>query len=426
MLSATLFDKKEHAEQMLRIMGFLTGKRLTDASKLQLVARLEAIQVSREQSNGHPAESTNISIETNARSNHKTIKRTNVCTDRGSEANQTWLHDCIIQVLKPILFSSMSPPKLPFPNIVKNLYIAVHSTYAAEIMEIVEQLGHAVRKMKTSKGKAAQESMAQITIFLHQIEAKKVPIMFALAKQFLSRSANSKIILFVWFLDSIDFLSRQFESLGYKPLVLHGSVDDDDRADAIRNFNRPDGEYRVFIAITNVGSVGINLQDQHGKWPRFSMGIPHYRIIDMHQAAGRTYRTGTMSQPETIFLYVQCDGQIVEEASLLKSIAEKSGVMDDLTSDTGADSESRGSANSQREISESRGSAKSQRECSESNAACEDKTNDTSDDKSNDSDAIIYPGYYPNMTLTNLVFDAHNVQLTKIDPTCPVEECPIG
>jgi hypothetical protein len=394
LLSATLFDKKEHAEQMLRITGFLTGKRLTDATKAQMTARLYMMQKAairhqqriavRDMQRIAVRDMQRIEVQDKINSSDEKEKPATipVCTERGADANDKWMHECVTQILKPMLFSSMSPPKLKFPNMVKNLYIAVHSKYAEEMMELIVQLGQAVRKMKSSKGKAARESMAQVTVFLHQIETKKVPIMLALAKQYLSRSSQTKIILFVWYLDSVDFLRRQFESMGYKSLALHGSVNDDDRADAIRNFNRPDGEYRVFIAITQVGSVGINLQDQDGRWPRFSIGIPHYRIIDMHQAAGRTYRTGTMSQPETVFLYVQCEGEIVEEASLLKSIAEKSGVMDDLTSQTTA--------------------------------------------KQDDEDEIVYPGRYPNVCLTNLLFDAQNMQLTKIDPSCPVEERPIG
>jgi hypothetical protein len=115
----------------------------------------------------------------------------------------------------------------------------------------------------------------------------------------------------------------------YDPIVLTGKVDKKTRAKLIREFQESDNK-RVIIANTAVGGQSISLHDTKGPRtlpdgryidPRRHLNVmPSYKLIDLEQASGRSYRFGTKTDVEVDFTYGE-EGAIL--IPVFESLARK-------------------------------------------------------------------------------------------------------
>ncbi len=138
---------------------------------------------------------------------------------------------------------------------------------------------------------------------------------------------NVKINVFLDYKESINIIMKFLEF--YKPAKITGDSEctKERRREIINKFNEPNDELRLLIIISQIGSDSIELDDKHGNFPRVGLGFPDFYYSRFFQCPGRNQRRFTQSN--SMFFWCLINTQEYSEESVLKSINEKSTVMEE-------------------------------------------------------------------------------------------------
>ena len=170
-------------------------------------------------------------------------------------------------------------------------------------------------------------SFAAIQQALIMIETAKIGTIMRIVRYKLKSNPNMKVVVCVNYLDTIADLAQYLSDLS--PLVLTGAINDRKRRQLLQEFQQPNTDHRLLIANTTVCGAGIDLDDQHGNYPRFCLVNPNYSTIMLYQVCHRIYRKNTMSDSTVQFLYMKehC------ELRILEALARKSAIMKETTAE---------------------------------------------------------------------------------------------
>jgi|SRR6056297_1374082 len=143
-----------------------------------------------------------------------------------------------------------------------------------------------------------------------------------------------KVIICVNYVKSIDILKQAFAK--YSPLVLKGDVSMKCRKKILIKFQSPTNKHRVLICNTRVASVGIDLDDKYGNFPRTMFVIPDLRFLDNYQVTDRIARINTKSDPILRFFYSKTiyknSTRSTNELATLSSFLRKSNIAKQMLS----------------------------------------------------------------------------------------------
>ena len=308
LLSGSPFDKEEHAINVMKVMGFVRDDKMYDynrtTKKYELTGALRLISVC----NLYEPDIT----ETYARSRVKSATDvTHLC------------YQLFLQVLKPRMMSAMPSPVIDVVMQAINGYYDMDEYEVSRLILAIRQLKSAARyNESTGRVDLRDVNLGAITNALMAIEKSKLKILVRKARETLD-AAPGKVILYLSYTSSIDYLASELQD--FAPLILHGKVVQKKRNAIIEKF-RDNPDSRLMIANIKVGGVGISLHDTVGDQPRTTFLIPNYSVIDLHQAAYRTYRMGTKSEVKIYFVY----GNVaLKESSILDALARKTAVLKD-------------------------------------------------------------------------------------------------
>ena len=109
----------------------------------------------------------------------------------------------------------------------------------------------------------------------------------------LTEYINYKIIIVLHYVKHFELIKQILND--NKVLILNGSTPIQERYDAISKFQRNTLKYRVICISSEVGSVGIELDDKYGNFPRHMVILPMSNAISFCQVIGRIQRTNTKS-----------------------------------------------------------------------------------------------------------------------------------
>lgn len=111
-----------------------------------------------------------------------------------------------------------------------------------------------------------------------------------------------KVLIFVSYTETVKRLKERLEDFGHNVLILSGEIEEKYRPNIKHKF-QTDPSYRILICNINVGSVGIDLDDQNGDEPRVSYIVPTHSIQDLFQATYRSHRRKTKSPAIIRYVY---------------------------------------------------------------------------------------------------------------------------
>ena len=165
------------------------------------------------------------------------------------------------------------------------------------------------------------DSLRQIQTALVQIETSKINTMARITDEYFTSYPTCKIVICVNYTKTIIDLEKLL--IKYNPIIINGSVNINTRGKLIENFQLPNLQSRLIICNTAVTSTGINLDDQHGGFPRICLVSPNYNTIQLCQVSDRFRRSLTKSDSKVHFLY----GKNCCELRVLDALAKKSKVI---------------------------------------------------------------------------------------------------
>lgn len=303
MLSGSPFDKEEHSTNFMRAMGFIRHRQLYSVNPATKDVVLHGAQELIDVCERLDPERTGAVVR-GLTLNKRTIP--------------TLCFNLFCEVIKRHMISEMPPPDLNMEKDVKDGYY--HTDHPETLAAAIGMLSRAAR-FREKDGVVEETNFSAITPALVRIEMAKADIFIRLARTRLERDPHCRVILFLNYNDTIEVVKRGL--LQYEPLMLIGSSSDAQRRRIIHAFQAE--ERRLLISNTQVGGIGLNLQDLMGGRKRYVFGSPTYSAIDMHQAVGRVYREGTLTQPEIRWVY----GEVTKlEASILGALARKRAVLE--------------------------------------------------------------------------------------------------
>jgi len=188
--------------------------------------------------------------------------------------------------------------KFPQNNITAQSYLC--NDYEKVAFEYAE-INLALENLKQKENRAF--ALARILRARQRIELYKVPIFIDLITDALLDGFS--IVVFVNFRDTMFKLADHFRT----ECLINGGQSIDERAKCINNFQK-DRE-RLIICNIQSGSVGINLHDLNGNFPRMSLINPTWSGQLILQALGRIFRAG--SKTPCIQKIIFCAGTTEED-----------------------------------------------------------------------------------------------------------------
>lgn len=314
LLSATPYERTEHAPRLARILGLYGDEQLAQMNPA--TGRLEFLGLAE--------------IERFCQRIEPGFHIRHPLKGDAKEFSQRAVHWCFQKVLRSALSFSMRRPDPaslpPPPRMLRLWYDAPLTTYYDS------KRNTGLANISMGRALLAQrripEGQACLCRGMHELEIGKIPAFVASARALLESDTQCKVILMLSFIEPIQDCAGQLAE--FNPLVIHGKVGDEARHTRRTLFQAASAEHRLLIGNMSVLSNGVDLDDQDGRFPRHMLISPSYDALNLHQVAGRVYRSATRS-PATIY-HVMLQG--TDEGALLANLRKKDEV---LTQATGSD-----------------------------------------------------------------------------------------
>lgn len=307
LLSATPCDKKIHAQSIHKMLGIIQNRRLYDYDKstreYTLLGIRELFQFC-----DHIDKAT-------ARAIYEPIAVTN-------KSSNELCYDLYTGIVKGHLSSAMQKPDIIAQKDARNGYYDMSQEDVDNLRAAEMALRTATRyREDTGTVEIRTGSWGNITAALVALEKAKLTILVRLAREKLQEDPNYKVIIYVWYIDSIKYLESRLAE--FNPLIMYGNTKRQERDATISLFQQDNTTSRLLISNAKVGGIGISLDDRSGTKPRFMFMVPSYNFIDLHQCTGRCHRGTTKSDATIRFIFSK---QFQGETSILNAIARKTEV----------------------------------------------------------------------------------------------------
>lgn len=315
-LSATLFDKAIYAESTFKLLGIITRKELFYYDLPTGVYYTE----------GYGYEDA-----VNFCKRYDKLAVDMCLPDRftAKSCRETLFH-LLINIVCKYFSSAMPKPPISSKFIPRVGYFHMDEKSTQMLAEGVAMLKKAVRfdSEKGSVGSTAGNFGAIIEAH-ETIEVSKLKLFVRLAAEQLNKDLTCKVIIFVWYKQSVHYLMECFKL--WNPIQANGEVKPGQRFKELEEFMKPSLTHRILIAHPKAAGIGLSMDDQHGGFARHTFISPNYHFIPIHQCAGRTYRSDTKSDAPFTMVY----GKEHIEHSIIEALSRKTEVITQINGDNG-------------------------------------------------------------------------------------------
>ncbi len=297
LLSATMFDKPEHAESYMRFCGMIKSEKLYNfigsTGETQYLGIQELID---------NCNRINPQVTADVLALYP--------LERGSKQTERmrmlvyYLFVCVVKT-----FISSTGPSPVAPDNVANGYFDLGPRYSrdydAAATALEETLGVSYDPVSGEARLNNQKvGLGTISPTLKALENSIAYSMARVAHDYLMANPTGKIVLAVHYNDARQLLAEWLK--GYNPMQICGCAPYnklENRMAAINAFqNNP--QVRVMIINAISGGVSVDLHDIHGGQPRLMLISPFsYRFINVLQTLGRIWRVGLKSRAMAVMFY---------------------------------------------------------------------------------------------------------------------------
>lgn len=179
----------------------------------------------------------------------------------------------------------------PANNVVCDCYTVDN---AEQIQQCYEDL---LEELERLDWKESEDYDSELVLRLRarqRAELYKVPLLYDLTRQHLD--AGMSVVVFLSFRDSLEALERKLKGAGIESVSITGvSTPSEARQRTINVETFQSNQVRVALAIDSAGGVGIDLDDQDGRYPRAALVNPCDNAVVFKQVLGRCARSSTKS-----------------------------------------------------------------------------------------------------------------------------------
>jgi len=153
-------------------------------------------------------------------------------------------------------------------------------------------------------------------------ELLKVPYLIDLTQDLLDD--HNAVVIFTNFVDTVNCVVEGLKAEGIETLQYDGQMSQAEKDQAKDDFLVD----RCHVIVVNIdaGGVGLNLNDQHGNWPRVSLVCPSDKAMNLKQALGRIHRANNVTP--AIQRLVYSDSKI--ESKIMANLQNKINCIDAL------------------------------------------------------------------------------------------------
>ena len=285
-LSATYFDKIEHARSFVMSMGFVKSDTMIDFNvgtrELEYTGIIELVAV---------CDKIDSKATTESIGHYKKIDKDNV--------NQI-TYDLYVDIIHKRMGSEM-PDNLPKRN-----YRGFFKLSRPEDRQLFFQAVADLKEASQYNDQTNQVGKVDIDKVREALGTFGKSIVYDMCRfqiEFLRANPTGKVVFYMNNLEPVDRVEEIMSNSGYPCVVVTGdAVKPSDRLNVINRF-RNSKEIKCIILTVQVGAQSLNLHDENGFNPINSVCTPGYRLIDIHQASGRSNRTNQLSLPHFYMFY---------------------------------------------------------------------------------------------------------------------------
>lgn len=227
-----------------------------------------------------------------------------------------------VNILKYYYSSSMPELAINHTRDFKSCYYSVPDGEAHQLATHIKTLEKNVRYLSDGTAIFQNIDRSTSTNILRMIELAKIPLFKRVIREALDARNNCKVIMAANYLDTVAALQDHFRE--EQPLVMTGAHKDKERDQIINLFQNDDS--RRLLIVSQVGRVGVDLDDQDGDKPRILFISPCYSFIKVGQMIGRVFRLNTKSDVIVRLVYAhnsKYQSSMHQELRILQALHRK-------------------------------------------------------------------------------------------------------
>ena len=269
LLSGSLFDKPEHANQLLELIGFITkplyyiinNELETDNSGIEEIL-LKSRTVNKEKTIEIGLKYNFDKRNVNKLVDNYLFELFKILDDTISSSMISNSETLMNHKQNPITTNIINHTNiiLDVANIIANylieddrkngLYLLDSKEEENEMIKILNKLQKAIGYNPEDNRTTNTFSIRAITKYLREVELLKKNIFVKIAKQKLSEDPTGKIVIFLNYVDTIEYIAEELKK--FKPIIFYGKTKNRDEKIELFNKNK---KHRVIIANTQVAAA---------------------------------------------------------------------------------------------------------------------------------------------------------------------------
>lgn len=320
LLSGTLFDKPQNAQNMMKAIGMISSKKLYQRRGASVEIQGHGLGEIKKWC--RKFDDINEGLSSQAFNEFFSEFETGAEGIK-SDTVQELIFSIFWSAILPFVSSTM-PPQDDSEFFVYDSYFDINQDLFQDLIVYINDLSRAARYSKATQTVGKGQDWGGITRALVNIQRTKTAAMLGHFVNYLEMNPTHKIVILCDYIECLEMISEHLTPYGV--IEMSGQLPIKNRKMYRDTFNNND-DYRVLVGITSVAGVSVNLHDTVGNRPRTMFKMPNYNYLLQEQAGRRIYREGVKSKATVYTMYARRGNVLAEESNILSALSRKKNVL---------------------------------------------------------------------------------------------------